>query len=43
MSVPAKVLAKIIEGTIKKIIDDSLEDSQFGFRKGRSTQDAFSY
>ena len=39
LSVPGKVYARIIEGRLRKTVEDKLLDCQSGFRPGRSVQD----
>ena len=37
LSVPSKILGKIIEGRIREGIDRLLREKQAGFRRGRGT------
>jgi hypothetical protein len=40
LSVPSKIYTRILDNRLTAQVEDTLEDSQYGFRKNRSIQDA---
>jgi hypothetical protein len=40
LSVPSKIYTRILDNRLRAQVEDTLEDSQYGFRKNRSIQDA---
>jgi hypothetical protein len=40
LSVPSKIYTRILDNSLRTQVKDTLEDSQYGFRKNRSIQEA---
>jgi hypothetical protein len=40
LNVPSKIYTRILDNRLREQVEDTLEDSQYGFRKNRSMQDA---